>query len=1246
MPMILIIMLACISIVVFLMVFQHYMNSLFEDVEDDYRQGLANIVAVARNTIEPELAKFRSGEIDRTEAIERIRAQVRNMTYKDQFGDNYVFMSSYDGTMLVQPYEPEKEMTSQWDLQDTNGIFIIRELIKAARAHPEGSFVKYHYYLPKVHKTQEKLAYVVGLPELESYIGSGMYMQRSILRQREIMSNIKYASVWLLVIVLVPISFSILFIFKRNRLLLEEMDNRRRAEGELKVSEKKYRSIFENAREGIFQTTPEGRLISVNPAFVHLIGYGSPEEMVCDVRSVSDYYADPLERLKVLGMLNEKGLVEDYELRLKRRDGDAFWVSMNARLVKGEKGEFLYYEGSIEDITKRKQAEESVRASRKFLNDLLQAASEFSIVATDPNGTITAFNRGAELILGYSAEEMIGKQSPLVLHLESELAERSRELSAEFGYPVEGFRIFSIKPELEGPETREWTFVRKDGSTLLVSLVATAIRSDKGEIIGYLGIARDITKSRQAEEKFSKIFMTSPAGIAITRLEDGRILDSNQGFEEISGWKRNEVRGLTTEEVRFWVDRADRDALVGELKAGRDIVYREFQFRRKDGAVRTGVYSARPIQLSGVECLIFIAQDITERKQAEEKFSKIFMMAPDMIGITRLEDGLLADVNLGFEEITGWKRSEVIGRTSLEIGFWVNREDRAFMVEELKAGRDVLHREMSFRRKDGALRTGVYSARSINIAGEAYLIFIMQDVTERIQVEEKFSKIFMTTPDCIAITRMQDGMILDVNPGFEEFSGWERDYAIGRTSHEIRFWVNTADRELMVKELEAGRDILEREFQFRRKDGAVRSGIYSARRIRIADETCLVFVMQDITDRRRLEEDRKRLESQLFQSQKMDAIGQLAGGVAHDFNNILMGITGNVALIMMDYNSDHPHYERLSRIEEHVERGARLTRQLLGFARGGKYEIRALSVNDLALNSAKFFVETRKEIEATFELQEGAHPVEGDAGQLEQVLLNIYINAGHAMPQGGRLHIQTANLVLQEEDARAFEVKPGDYVKISIADTGSGMDRETIKRIFEPFFTTKAEQGGTGLGLASAYGIVRNHGGAINAYSEVGKGSTFNIYLPSSEKKSANEKNGKGARKLLSGTGGILLVDDEPEILDTASRLLGMLGYVVYKAENGQDAIQLYRENMANINLVILDMIMPGTSGSQVLKALKEINSDVKVVLSSGYSLQGEAQNVMEMGCLGFIQKPYSFAQLSGIVHKALNPDSDMIKGS
>jgi len=512
---------------------------------------------------------------------------------------------------------------------------------------------------------------------------------------------------------------------------------------------------------------------------------------------------------------------------------------------------------------------------------------------------------------------------------------------------------------------------------------------------------------------------------------------------------------------------------------------------------------------------------------------------------------------------------------------------------------------------------------------------LKQAENKSVMSEEKFSKVFMTAPDCIAITRISDALIIDTNSGFEEITGWKPEEVIGISSYDMKFWHDLSEREFLKRELESGRDIINREFEFRRKDGETRSGIYSARPIQINSDFCLIIVIQDITDRKRMEAEKARLEEQLLYSQKMDAIGQLAGGVAHDFNNILMELMGNVSLILLGCDPDDKNYHRLKRIENSIERGSDLTKQLLGFARKGKYNPRVLLINSLILNSARFFLETRKEIEAEFDLQEGIFPIEVDEGQIEQVLLNLYINAAHAMPGGGRLSLKTSGITLQEVEAAAFNIKAGDYVKISVSDTGVGMSEEILKRVFEPFFTTKSPDKGTGMGLASAYGIVRNHGGIINAYSRPGQGTTFNIFLPSSDKIINNDKPDENTA-LIYGSGGILLVDDEQQILNSTSELLSKLGYNVYTASNGKDAIDTYNEKHGIIKLAILDMIMPGINGLILLQKLREINPGIRVIFSSGYSLQEDIQKAVDKGGYGFIQKPFRITDLAGMINKTL----------
>jgi PAS domain S-box-containing protein len=371
----------------------------------------------------------------------------------------------------------------------------------------------------------------------------------------------------------------------------------------------------------------------------------------------------------------------------------------------------------------------------------------------------------------------------------------------------------------------------------------------------------------------------------------------------------------------------------------------------------------------------------------------------------------------------------------------------------------------------------------------------------------------------------------------------------------------------------------------------------------------------------------KGLEAQLYHSQKMEAIGTLAGGVAHDFNNLLMGIQGYTALMMLNTDREHPFYDDLQAIRDIVQRAADLTKQLLGFARGGKYDVAPMDLNALARRDLEMFVRTRKEIECQSEYEPAPWTIEADQNQMSQVLVNLFVNAWQAMPEGGRLALKTENVVVQDAVAAAHGVEAGRYVKVSVTDTGMGMDALTLQRIFDPFFTTKAPGRGNGLGLASAYGIVRNHMGFIEVSSQKGRGSTFAVYLPASNKPVASAKT--AAAQLAGGSERLMLVDDEDIIREVMKKQLESLGYRVTLARNGLEAVEHFVRPGAATDLVILDMIMPGMGGGETFDRLRAIDPQVKVLLCSGYSLEGQAARILERGCNGFIQKPFSLEALS-----------------
>jgi nitrogen-specific signal transduction histidine kinase/ActR/RegA family two-component response regulator len=381
----------------------------------------------------------------------------------------------------------------------------------------------------------------------------------------------------------------------------------------------------------------------------------------------------------------------------------------------------------------------------------------------------------------------------------------------------------------------------------------------------------------------------------------------------------------------------------------------------------------------------------------------------------------------------------------------------------------------------------------------------------------------------------------------------------------------------------------------------------------------------------------KIMEIQFRQSQRMESIGTLAGGIAHDFNNLLMGIQGNTSVMLLDIDPDHSLHENLKSIQRCVKSGANLTRQLLGFARGGKYVVKPTNINEVIDRTAHIFGRSRKDINFHRRYNKNITMVNVDVGQIEQVLLNLYVNAWQAMPNGGDLYLETDNIRLDKFyiETKPFSVKPGRYVKISVTDTGIGMDKKIQLRIFEPFFTTKEVGQGTGLGLASAYGIIKNHGGFITCYSEVGVGSTFNIYLPAYAKKGTQTE--KAVEDALGGNETILLIDDEKMIIEVGRKMMESLGYLVVAAGKGEEALTLYRKRYDHIDLIILDMIMPYMGGKDVFNRIKEINPKAKVLLSSGYSLNGQAQEIMAQGCNGFIQKPFDTIELSRKIREILD---------
>ena len=554
---------------------------------------------------------------------------------------------------------------------------------------------------------------------------------------------------------------------------------------------------------------------------------------------------------------------------------------------------------------------------------------------------------------------------------------------------------------------------------------------------------------------------------------------------------------------------------------------------------------------------------------------------------------------------------------------------------------DSVSREMTERKRaDEALQTAHHDLEIRVEERTAELtranVLLKQEISERKRAEEalrdseeRYRTLFEDSRDAIYVTA-RAGEFLDINQSGLDLFGYTRKEMIGLDAREI--YVNSDDRPRFQREIESKGSVTDYEVKFRKKDKTEMDCLLTASVRCAKDGSVLGYqgVIRDITER-------KRLEAQLQQAQKMEAIGTLAGGIAHDFNNLLMGIQGNVSLLLTHMDAKDPNCERLKNTEKQIQSGAKLTSHLLGYARKGRYEVKPLDLNELVGETSETFGRTKREIAIHQEFADDLFAVEADAGQIEQVLWNLFVNAADAMPGGGDLILRTKNVTHKDIKSKLYDTEPGNYVSLTVTDTGAGMDKKIMERIFDPFFTTKERDRGTGLGLASAYGIIKGHEGYIHVTSRKGHGASFSIYLPASEKTVREAI--RHADGLIAGTETVLFVDDEESIREVGQELLQAMGYSVLLARDGKEAIELYEKNGDNIDIVLLDIVMPHMGGSEVYEKMKEINPNIKVLLLSGYSIDGEATDILDRGCDGFIQKPFTMKELSGKIREIMGTE-------
>ena len=775
------------------------------------------------------------------------------------------------------------------------------------------------------------------------------------------------------------------------------------AEAALRESEKRYRNIFENAVEGIFQATADGTYLRVNPAFARMCGFGSPEEMIDEITDIArQLYLDARDRSRIKRLYEHRGVVRGFETRFRRKDGGVIWVSITARAVKDESANVLYYEGTIEDITERKLAEEGLRGSERRLADIINFLPDATFVI-DTAGTIIAWNRALEEMTGLEAKRVVGKGG------------------YEYAIPFYGTR----RP-------------------LLIDLA----------------LARD-----EEAEKFYPY---------ITR---------------------------------------DHDILVSEvyvprLKGGLHLWLKASPLYDSSGNVVGAIESIR---------------DVTARKRAEE-----------------------------------------------------------------------------------ALR----------------------------ESEERYRQLFEMESDAIFLVDNARGAILEVNASASGLYGYSREEMLRMKNTDL-----SAEPEETVAATRQRRPRVPIRYH-RKKDGTAFPVEITARHFNSRGREVHVAAIRDISFRMEVEEEKRRLQAQLLQAQKMEAIGTLAGGLAHDFNNLLQAVQGYAELVLLRPKQDEPRSRELHEIIRAAKRGAELTRQLLTFSRKVESKPQPMELNRRVEQVKELLARTiPKMIEIELRLADDLKMINADSTQIEQVLMNLAVNAKDAMPEGGRLFVETRNVSLDKAYCDThLGARPGDYVLLMVSDTGYGMDQETLEHIFEPFFTTKGVGRGTGLGLAMVYGIVKSHNGYITCYSEVGHGTTFKIYLPTVEEAPEVPRD-RVERLPEGGTETILLVDDEESVRQLGKEMLETVGYRVLIASDGEEAMGLCTQRMGDIHLVILDLIMPGIGGKSCLEALLRLDPRVKVLIASGYSVNGRLEETLRSGARAFISKPYELRDLLKRVRDILDED-------
>jgi len=853
-----------------------------------------------------------------------------------------------------------------------------------------------------------------------------------------------------------------------------------------------------------------------------------------------------------------------------------------------------------------------------------------------------------EGMIGYAAASGKTQLSGDVSKHPHYVSKAKEEANSELAVPIKsGQKVIGVL-DLQSDEFDAFDETDVMVTETLADQVAVAIENARL----YEAVQQELTERKQAEEALRvseerqrKLFEEAQDGIFLADAETAVIVDCNYEAAKLVNRDKSELIGQhqTILHPSRQTNENFSETFQKHLGESEGQVL-ETQVITSTGEIKEVGIKASLLHIGDRKLLQGIFRDITSRKQSEkalreseEKYRTILESIEDGYYEVDLA-GKFTFFNDSICKILGYTNDELMGMNNRQ---YTEKENAKRLYQTFnrvyKTGKPTKIFDWEIIRKDTTKGHVEASVSLIKDTEGQPIGFrgIVRDITEKKQVETNLiqtknflQNILNSSIDGIITTDLQ-GKIIYASPRTKDILGYDQEETISKKAHSF-YGNGMEDAKLIMKELKEKGELRDHEMKFIRKDDTLIDINLSASLLRNeeGDVTGTLGIYRDITVK-------NMLENQLAQAQRMEALGTLAGGIAHNFNNLLMGIQGNASLMLLETNPVHPNYQRLKTIEKSVQSGARLTRQLLGYAREGRYEIKPISLNLLVKETSDTFSMAKKEIRVHQELAQDLFGIKADQGQIEQALLNLYVNAADAMPGGGDLFLKTINITHKNMKKKPYKAKPGNYVLLTIRDTGTGMDKETMNRIFDPFFTTKGLAKGTGLGLASTYGIIKGHGGYIDVDSEKGQGTTFSIYLPASEKRI--EKTIKSTDQIIKGDGSILLVDDEEIVLDVGVQLLKVLGYTVLEAKGGREAVEIYRENKDKINMVLLDMVMPDMGGGEVYDKMKEINPDIKVLLSSGYSIDGRAEEILKRGCNGFIQKPFNMKGISEKIREILD---------